>query len=297
MNFKDFKILMENEIELVQFLLEKNILKIPICGVCDVPMTPTKNIITYKCYKRRNSKKCSNEGSVLRKSIFYNTKLSLKDCLLILLEWCKSGSNFGACMEADVVPSTVTRWYQKLNDLVFEKISESIFDDQIGGPGLVVEIDETLLVKNKYYRGRILQNQVWAIGAVVRGQANTFFVEIVEDRSRNTIVGLIRRKIAPQSVIVTDSWRGYLNIENICSDLGYSHFKVNHSENFIDPQTGQNTQTIEGMWSVIKRQLRKEGSNHGDLVNILKKVYMGRFKITNRENILETLFGFLAINE
>ncbi len=46
--------------------------------------------------------------------------------------------------------------------------------EQIGGPELFVEIDETVLVKNKYNRGRLLQHQVWANGAVVRGQQIVF---------------------------------------------------------------------------------------------------------------------------
>ena len=59
--------------------------------------------------------------------------------------------------------------------MVSNFLSTFIYSQQIGGEGCIVEIDETLLVKNKYHRGRLLEYQVWAVGGVVRGQPHTFF--------------------------------------------------------------------------------------------------------------------------
>jgi hypothetical protein len=100
-----------------------------------------------------------------------------------------------------------------------------------------------------------------------KGATAYIFFEIVEDRSRNTLIEIIRRKIAPGTLILTDMWRGYLGLETICIDLGFRHQTVNHSENFVDVETGAHTQTIEGMWSVIKRVMRKDGT----IMNLVEK--------------------------
>lgn len=40
------------------------------------------------------------------------------------------------------------------------------------------------------------------------------------------------------------------------NNLGYIHLMVNHSKNFVDPHTRAHTNTIEGIWSQVKRKLK-----------------------------------------
>jgi hypothetical protein len=50
---------------------------------------------------------------------------------------------------------------------------------------------------------------------------------------------------------VTDFWRGYLGLE----ELGYTHLRVNHSQTFVDEESGACTNTIEGTWSALKQKI------------------------------------------
>ena len=45
---------------------------------------------------------------------------------------------------------------------------------------------------------------------------------------------------------MSDCWRVYKSGE--LHAAGYEHLTVNHSYNFIDPDTGANTQKVERMW-------------------------------------------------
>ena len=110
------------------------------------------------------------------------------------------------------------------------------------------------------------------IGGVVLGNHDSCFIEYVERRDQATLIDVIRRKIAPRSIIMTDMRGGYVNLTLILHEYEFTHMTVNHSNNFINPITGANTQSIEGFWSVIKRKLRKKGTNHGNFENVEKKL-------------------------
>jgi hypothetical protein len=48
-------------------------------------------------------------------------------------------------------------------------------DKLIGGDGMILEVDECLLHKRKYYRGRILKSEnIWVFGARCRETKETF---------------------------------------------------------------------------------------------------------------------------
>jgi ISXO2-like transposase domain len=102
----------------------------------------------------------------------------------------------------------------------------------IGGSGITVEIDECKLDKRKYHRGHSVEG-VWIVG-VERTNEKRIFIERVENRSAETSREIIARRVAVGSIICTDMWRGYQDLES----LGMSHDTVNHSEYFRDPGTG-----------------------------------------------------------
>ncbi|KCZ81950.1 hypothetical protein H312_00593 [Anncaliia algerae PRA339] len=156
---------------------------------------------------------------------------------------------------------------------------------EIGGPGHIVEIDESKFSKRKYQVGRIV-NSPWVVGGVDVSTKEFFFVEVI-NRNSDTLKGIILDKIYPGSLIVTDEWRGYWGLEI----LGYHHCTVNHSQNFVCPLTGANTQLIENTWGWMKKRIRNRSLNrNGDLTLIFSEfLFKKKYKEDSFIKILRSL--------
>ena len=126
------------------------------------------------------------------------------------------------------------------------------------------------------------------------GNHDECFFEYVERRNEETLLEVIQRKILPGSTIMSDMWSGYQNLLTRLSHYGYSHLTVNHSQNFINPVTGANTQSIESFWSVIKRNLRKKGTNYGKFNIMQSKIKEDLFKKQFINTKFETMIEIIA---
>lgn len=127
-------------------------------------------------------------------------------------------------------------------------------NEKIGGPGRTVEIDESKFGKRKYHRGKRVDG-VWVFGGIERETKKCFF-EVVEDRSANTLIPIIKKYILPGTTILSDCWKAYSSIES----EGYQHLTVNHSIEFKNKETGACTNTIESTWNAVKKSLPKTGT-------------------------------------
>jgi len=126
--------------------------------------------------------------------------------------------------------------------------------EKLGGPGKVVEIDESKFGKRKYNVGRIFQGQ-WVFGGIERGSKKLFMVA-VPSRDTETLLAIIKEWIEPGTTIISDCWKAY----NCLSSEGYRHLTVNHSLNFVDADTGAHTQNIESNWRAAKAAVPKFGN-------------------------------------
>ncbi|XP_023223848.1 uncharacterized protein LOC111625053 [Centruroides sculpturatus] len=123
---------------------------------------------------------------------------------------------------------------------------------KIGGPNKTVEIDESVICKRKYEKGRILKSTKWIVGGICKEDKNCFICH-VKDRSENTLNWVVYKYVKSGSVIITDEWRSYNHIDDI-KGLNIEHKTVNHSKNFVNPKTGDNIQNIERLWGYLKNK-------------------------------------------
>ncbi|KYQ50243.1 hypothetical protein ALC60_10697, partial [Trachymyrmex zeteki] len=89
-----------------------------------------------------------------------------------------------------------------------------ILDKQkpVGGNGHIVELDKAKVGKRKYNKGRIIEGQ-WVFGGIERNTKHIFILP-VSNRSSSTLLSIIRKYILLDSIIYTDQWRAYKNLDN-----------------------------------------------------------------------------------
>ncbi|VDL94515.1 unnamed protein product [Schistocephalus solidus] len=131
----------------------------------------------------------------------------------------------------------------------------------IGGKGIEVQVDETMVAKwKKNNKGR-LGRQYWVVGMNDTSIRKAVF-EHVNNRSWPAFKTAITKWVAKESVVVTDEWKAYSRLP----EEGYKRLLVNHSKYFVNPQTGVHTNAIEAYWSRLKRKMSETGPASGRAV-------------------------------
>ena len=243
----------------------------------------------FLCYNEG----CYKEMSIRHGSFFSKSKLPLKKLLLFIYMWSTNSSGPSILQELDISNNTMGDWSRFMR----EKITEYFinYPVRIGGIGKTVEIDETLVAKRKYHRGRLVE-QVWVFGGVERSDVSgqvpkKSFAIIVPDRSRETLIPLIIRYIDPGTRIISDGWAAY----SVIGDFNYTHEVVIHEENFVSPISGDiHTQNVEGMWSVLKRKLKRKGTHITPFIE--EYIAEVLFRYQNGDRIFEVMLDLLKIN-
>ena len=243
----------------MQFLFDMKILRTNHqCPDCLIPMTlrecPSTKYREECCWQCRCGRTISPRvGSILQRS-----RVTYGEFIKILAYFAEGKSVSSAAQHANLAKDTVRRFYLTIHERIAEDVTTRT---KIGGPGTVVEVDESKFGKRKYSRGRMVEGS-WILGGIQRG-SNHCFLTPCPGNSRNepTLLPIIQQFILPGTTIITDGWKSYINL----SRHGYVHTDVNHSEDFVNPATGGHTNLIEGTWTHAKaRSLRRGGRRTED---------------------------------
>ena len=116
-----------------------------------------------------------------------------------------------------------------------------------------VEVDESYFGKRRVRgkRGRGAGGKTIVFGIFKRN--GHVYTEIVPDVKKATLLGVIRGRVALESVMHSDEWKAYDGLV----DLGYQkHFRVRHTANVFATQTCH-INGIESFWSSAKTRLMK----------------------------------------
>ena len=178
--------------------------------------------------------------------------------------------------ELKVSKKTIIEWCHFLRECCTSIVLD--YSTPIGGPGVEVEIDESKFGKRKYHKGHKVEGQ-WVFGGREKKYKSKIFMVPVCNRKKETLLALIKKWILPGSIIHSDCWKAY----SCLSKYGYTHLTVNHSKEFVNPETGACTNSIESDWRHAKLHMLKYGAHIGDHSWYLAE-FMWRRKYHNCDN-------------
>lgn len=219
----------------------------PYCG-CEKSYKLTKGH-RYNCA----NPECKRTFSVTVGTIFENTKIPLTKwfyAMYILAVHSKGISSLQLSIWLNVTQKTAWFLNHRIRQTFGEKTSLLL--------GNMVEVDETYVggkFKNK--RLSIRKTMVAISGShehktAVMGlleRDGKVITQVVDDTKRETVLPILLKTIIPGSTLHTDSSHIYTPLKNV-----FKHESVNHTQNEY-VRGNVHTNTIEGFWSLLKRQI------------------------------------------
>lgn len=229
--------------------------KTPACPHCGV----TKPYVTNRGFKC-SDKNCCKKFTVRTKTIYENSKIGLRTWFgaLYLITAHKKGIS-SLQLGRDLNVSQKTAWF------MLHRIREMLRDNDTTRMKGIVEADETYVGgknKNRHAnkkiegsQGRAAKDKTPVVGLVQRdGKVKTF---VVANTDSETIQTIIKNNInvVENVTLITDAYRSYSGLDAVCN-----HITVKHTEGNYKTEGEKHTNTIEGFWSLFKRQY--VGTNH-----------------------------------
>ena len=175
---------------------------------------------------------------------------------------------------------TATLFYHKLRETIADHLAHDAPD--LGGE---VEADESYFGGvRKGKRGRGAAGKVAVFGLLKR--AGKVHVVMIADTRSDTLSGIIRQSVRPDSVIYTDAYRSY----DILDVSEFHHHRINHSEAFV--AEGRHINGIENFWSQAKRHLRRYNGIPRAHFGLFLKECEWRFNYRPTGRLLTTLLAW-----
>lgn len=243
--------------DLVGVLRDMNLLrKNQKCKFCSVFMvekyfTSSRESIVWRCYNKQ-CEKYRGRLSIRDGSFYDGLSLPLLKVLKVLLRWALNVPQASICRGMGIDSRTFRKIIHKFIEIV------GVFDKRqgkLGGPGVLVEIDETALNhKIKANRGRAPKNKTDALCIVeIEDKITRAFACIIPDKKADTMIPIIVENVEKGSIIWTDEHKSYKRLNS----LGYNHDTVCHKKQFVNHETGVNTQSVESFNNELNLEIKR----------------------------------------
>lgn len=135
---------------------------------------------------------------------------------------------------------------------------------------------------------------MWVFGVIsTETRPARGYFQVVPKRDRATLLPILERCLRPGSIVYSDDWGAYRNLERHLPALVAQHHVVVHSQNFVDPTTGVHTQEAESAWNNLKGPVKeRRGIPREDLQSYLNDRMWRQWR--GLDNIMANFLPVLA---
>lgn len=189
----------------------------------------------YKC------KDCRERFTVRQGTMFEGSHIPLKKWFYAIYLFLAHKKGISSVQLAkDIHVTQKTAWFMLSRIRINLKDDDANFDN-------FTQVDETYVggKGKKGQQGRSLKKKTPVMGLLSAGLVHA---RVVPNTSKKVLQAIIDELVRPGSVIVSDEWGGYNDVEK-----RYIHEVVKHNIKQYVNKKGFHTNGIEGFWSQLKR--------------------------------------------
>ena len=137
---------------------------------------------------KKKAIECETRLSLRLKTIFANFRLLIRKFVLLICFWVDGLENQVVGRYLQLTTKTVCKWAEKCHQVVYDQLFSH--SEKIGGPGVIVEVDESMFGRLKYHRGNRVDGQ-WVFGGIEANTGKSFFIPVA-DRKESTLIPIVK---------------------------------------------------------------------------------------------------------
>lgn len=147
--------------------------------------------------------KCNDRVSIFKDSIFENSNLAPTKILMLAVCFVNRSSYMETKRslvfdqsDTQLPNSTIAWWFDLFRDMLVDTLDINQAISKIGGPGKIVQVDEALIGRREYNRGRLVPG-TWVVGMI--DEDGEIHLQVIPRRDASTLQNIIQRHVHPGS--------------------------------------------------------------------------------------------------
>ncbi|XP_047536550.1 uncharacterized protein LOC125070646 [Vanessa atalanta] len=252
--------------------------------------TSNKTVGSFTCHKCAHACRSRAKVSRAKGTWFDNVKMTMSQIFYLMYAYANKWS-YSMTIKEDFTDDkhclskpTVCDWFKYCREtVILYQLEKQTFFGKIGGPGKIVQIDETKFAKRKYNKGRHIEGQ-WVLGMIEDGSED-LRLEVCPNniRTAEVLVPLIQKHVAEGTTIHINVGEAYDTLKD------HNYILKKMTDNFPANPLCMHTQKIEAQWRVVKQFFSKDLYNRENLADFIIEYLWRRYIIINKCDPFEEL--------